>query len=159
LRSAPPSRRAQGGWGSSDEEAEAEEDLSLAPPPADPSADLSAVPASSIPLADWYDLLGYTLALCDGPTLRRVARCSKQLHALAEDTLRCASWRARLSTEADVEARVALVVVADKVPLLPREWAGAPATPATSRFSSYLPPPPASAATSRYVAGGRRPPH
>ena len=89
--------------------------------PADPSADLAA----SIPLADWYDLLGYTLALCDGPTLRRVAFCSKQLHALATDTLRCPSWRARLSTEADIEARVALTFgVPDKVRLLPREIAG-----------------------------------
>ena len=89
------------------------------------------------------------LSLCDGPTLRRVASCSKQLHALAADTLRCPTWRAALSTEvplltnsqtcftwlsllapcslillttydlqADVEARVALAVIADKAPSL-----------------------------------------
>ena len=74
-----------------------------------------------MPLADHYDLLACVLSLADGRVLRTAARCSKQLRKLATETLLSAAWRERMATEADVEPRVAVCVLADKPALLQRE--------------------------------------
>ena len=74
-----------------------------------------------MPLADHYDLLACVLSNAGGHVLRTAARCSKQMRKLANETLLSAAWRERMATEADVEPRVAVCVLADKPALLQRE--------------------------------------